>query len=54
MLAAGPDVRDMMLAAYDKGLTDGNHVFFSIYPFDNKIMFGYDNWDKVVLRFTYL
>ena len=47
ILAAGPHVRELMLAAFDKGLIDGEHTFFSIYPFNNRIIFGDDSWKQV-------
>ncbi|XP_072028687.1 atrial natriuretic peptide receptor 1-like [Amphiura filiformis] len=44
--ANGPRVREVMLAAKDMGLINGEYAFFSIYPFDNKFVFGDDNWKQ--------
>ena len=43
----GPRVREIMLAAYEMGLINGEYAFFSYYPFNNKFLFGDDNWKQV-------
>ncbi|XP_072028830.1 atrial natriuretic peptide receptor 1-like [Amphiura filiformis] len=47
LVVNGPDVRQLMLEAFDMDLINGDYAFFSFYPFNNKLFFGDDNWRKV-------
>ncbi len=47
LVVIGPIVRKLMLQAYDMGLINGEFAFFSFYPFNNRFIFGDDNWQQV-------
>ncbi|XP_072021368.1 atrial natriuretic peptide receptor 1-like [Amphiura filiformis] len=42
----GTVVRQLMLAALDMQLINGEYQFLSVQPFDNKRIFGDDNWQQ--------
>ncbi|XP_072028113.1 atrial natriuretic peptide receptor 1-like [Amphiura filiformis] len=42
----GTVVRQLMLAALDLQLINGEYQFLSVQPFDNKRIFGDDNWQQ--------
>ena len=45
--ADGDDVRQIMLSAYELGMTNGDYVFISYHPFNNTKTFGDDSWNQV-------
>ncbi|XP_072021372.1 atrial natriuretic peptide receptor 1-like [Amphiura filiformis] len=46
LVVIGPIVRQLMLQGYDMGLINGEYAFFSFYPFNNRFIFGDDNWKQ--------
>ncbi|XP_033625244.1 atrial natriuretic peptide receptor 1-like [Asterias rubens] len=44
--ADGDDVRQIMLSAYELGMTNGDYVFISYHPFNNTKTFGDDSWNQ--------
>ena len=47
LVVIGPIVRELMVEAYDLGFINGEYAFFSFYPFNNRFIFGDDNWKQV-------
>ena len=50
--ANGPRVREIMLAAYDMGLINGEYTFLSTYPYNNTFLYGNGNWNQVCWTYT--